>query len=319
MNIGIACDKNYLFLYKSMLRSLAENNRHIKDGIDVYFLNSDLSVDELQAFVDWCNSIGINLKRVKIDSDIFPKDIDYDYNQTFKLVMYYRLLLPFVIPEDVDRILYLDGDMIINGSIEELYKTDFKNKMVVAAPDFVLYNCDNLKKSVNLPQDYIYFNAGMLLLNITEIRNKLSVDDIFKCARTIQENMRYGDQDILNVLFHSKVKYVSMPQYNLQLCWHTRTINNSSLKKYDTRIIHFLYKRKPDDYLFANPLKKQFWKYTRMNGYLGQYLLFRVINPITTLLWNLYIKIKHTEKDFEIDYSKFEKLALSERHIDKWD
>ena len=76
MNIGIACDKNYLFLYKSMLRSLAENNRHVKEEINVYFLNSDLSAYELQAFVDWCNSIEINLKRIKIDSDLFPQDID---------------------------------------------------------------------------------------------------------------------------------------------------------------------------------------------------------------------------------------------------
>ncbi len=310
MNIGIACDKNYLFLYKSMLRSLAENNRHVKEEINVYFLNSDLSAYELQAFVDWCNSIEINLKRIKIDSDLFPQDIDYNYKQTLKLVMYYRLLFPFVLPQEVDRILYLDGDMIINGSIEELYKTDFEDKVVVAAPDFVLYNCENTKKTINLPRDYIYFNAGMLLINVTVIRKKFSVDDIFKCARTIQDNMRFGDQDILNVLFHSDVKYVSMLQYNLQLCWHTRTINNSSLKKYDTRIIHFLYKRKPNDLMFANPLKKQYWKYARMNGYLCQYLLFRVINPITTLMWNLYIKIKHTEKDFEVDYSRFEDLVL---------
>lgn len=316
MNIGIASSREYLFFYKTMLRSLVENNKDVKDEITVYYLNSDLTDKEVKAFGAWCNSIGLSLKYIFIDSNILPEDISFSKSSIHALAAYYRLLLPYFVPEDLERIIYLDGDMIINGSIEDLYNIDFENNLIAAAPDaFCFGGIEKINTRIGLPKEHLYFNAGMLMMNLIAIRNEYSLDDVFQCARRIQDNMEYGDQDILNVLFQDKVKNVSMLKYNLQVLWHTSNVDCSFLSKYDTRIIHYLCKRKPNNYLYANTLKKLFWKYAKMNGCYGRYLRFCIVNPISTVMWKLYAKITNLEHDCELDYYRFERLRLKERTV----
>ena len=296
-------------MYKTMLRSLAENNKDVTDGITVYFLNSDLNQKEVNNFESWCDSIGLDLKYIIIDSDILPKDIDFSKSFIHSIAAYYRLLLPYLVPDNVERILYLDGDMIINGSISDLYEIDFDNNLIAAAPDvFCFMGYEKVNGRIGLPREHIYFNAGMLLLNTIEFKNEYSIKDVFECAKRIQNSMLMGDQDIFNVLCHQRVKYVPMLKYNLQVLWQTKNVDNSFISEHDTRIVHYLYKRKPNDYLYANKLKKLFWKYARMNGYYGNYLRFYIINSITSLMWEIIVKVKHLEKDCELNYSIFENI-----------
>ena len=314
MNIGIACSKDYLFLHKTMLRSLVENNRKCKDQIIVYLLNSDLNSSEIDKFSTWCNSIGLNLKYIFVDSNIFPDDICFSKSAVNSIAAYYRLLFPFLVPNDVDRLLYLDGDMIINGTIEDLYEIDFMDNLIAAAPDvFCFSGFEKVNGRIGLPKDYVYFNSGMLVFNISALRNEFSLNDVFQCARNIQDNMLMGDQDILNCLCKNRVMYVPMLKYNFQVIWQTTNADEAFLLIHDTRIIHFLYKRKPTNYLYANDLKKLFWKYARMNGCYGKFFVFFIINSIFTALWSIYVRVKHLEKDCAIDYLAFEKLGAIER------
>lgn len=305
MNVGIACDKKFLFLCKTMLRSLAENNRNIKNGITIYYLYSDLNQYELVEFETWCDSIGLRLIHIFVDETLFPTDIDFTTGLISSPAAYYRLLLPYLVPDDIDRILYLDSDMIINGSIEELFEIDFDGNLIAVAPDaFCFGGVENINARIGLPKDHKYFNSGMLMMNLKAIRNTYSLTDVFSCSKSIQENMKYVDQDILNVLFQDKVKYVSMLKYNLQVLRQARNVDFTFLEKQDTRIIHFLAKRKPNNFLYSNKLKKLFWKYARMNGYIGQYILFCIVNSFTTGMMIFYDKIRKV--NCNMDYSKFE-------------
>ena len=301
MNICIACNKPYLLLTKTMLRSLAENNKSAKNGITVYCLNSDMRPNEVKEFEAWCVSIGLRLKYIFIDRKVFPENIIFSICKISSIVTYYRLLVPFLIPKN--------SDMIIKGNIEDLYEVDFNDNLIVAAPDICCY--DEYKKvnyRIGLSQNHIYFNAGMLLMNLSAFRKEYSINDVFQCARSIQNSMIYGDQDILNVLCCNKVKYVSLLKYNFQVRWHTRTANCDFLLKYDTRIIHYIDKRKPYYFLYANKLKKLFWKYAKKNRNYGRYVLFCIFNPILTIAWEIYVKIKRLKNDYEIDYQKFKKI-----------
>ena len=305
MNIGIACDKEYLFLCKTMLRSLAENNRNTKNGIAIYYLNSDLKQNELIKFQTWCNSIGLRLIHIFVDETLLPTDVDFSTGLISSSAAFYRLLLPYLVPDDIDRILYLDCDMIVNGGIEELFEIDFQGKLLAVTPDaFCFGGVENINTRIGLPKDHKYFNSGMLMMNLKAIKNTYSLSDVFSCAKSIQDNMKYVDQDILNVLYQDKVKYVSMLKYNLQVVRHARNVDFTFLAKQDTRIIHFLAKRKPNNFLYSNKLKKLFWKYAKMNGYLGHYILFCIINSFTTGMMIFYDKIRKINCD--LDYSRFE-------------
>ena len=98
-------------------------------------------------------------------------------NSQWSIETYYRLMLMDILPDNIDRILYLDVDLIINGSVEEFYHVDFKGYEVIVADD------SNDKRSRDtfgskqaemfkdmLDNGFRYFNAGVMLFNVQEIR-----------------------------------------------------------------------------------------------------------------------------------------------------
>lgn len=98
-------------------------------------------------------------------------------NTQWSIETYYRLMLMDILPESVDRLMYLDVDLIINGSIEEFYHIDFAGDDVIAADD------SNGKRTLDtfgskqiemfhdmLAQGFRYFNAGVMLFNVAQIR-----------------------------------------------------------------------------------------------------------------------------------------------------
>lgn len=98
-------------------------------------------------------------------------------NSQWSIETYYRLMLMDILPDNIDRILYLDVDLIINGSVEEFYHVDFKGDEVIVADD------SNGKRSRDtfgskqaemfkdmLDNGFRYFNAGVMLFNVQEIR-----------------------------------------------------------------------------------------------------------------------------------------------------
>ena len=68
----------------------------------------------------------------------------------------------------------LDADIVLCGSIREFYYQSFENNLIVACQDAL---CDDeeivkIKDNLGLPKEHIYFNSGVLLLNIEELRKK---------------------------------------------------------------------------------------------------------------------------------------------------
>ncbi len=128
---------------------------------------------------------------------------------------YLRLALPELLPE-TDKILYMDADILVRGSLRELWETPMSGKAVAA-----------VRGAVNLPdkwewnrqRDYWhllegqrgnYFNAGVTLLNLSEIRRRDLKKTWDELAR---QKLYYQDQDILNITCRGAVSYLPL-KYN---------------------------------------------------------------------------------------------------------
>lgn len=107
--------------------------------------------------------------------------------------------------KDLDRILYLDTDMAVNGNITSLYETPFDGKLMAASKDIL----DKNKPDDRNPN----INSGMLLLNMKE----LSKTDLLEKTIALMNSKLYltPDQTALNKIFKNKIKYVSY-KYNWQ-------------------------------------------------------------------------------------------------------
>lgn len=134
------------------------------------------------------------------DFDNFPIYIEYLPKTT-----YARLKTAEYLPSDIDKILYLDIDLLVSHSLLPLWNTILDDFPLAACEDpFIEYS--SYKNMLGLNPQHKYFNAGVLLLNLKKWREL----DIFNLAVSIIQGkeLKYQDQDILNIIFENKVYYL---------------------------------------------------------------------------------------------------------------
>lgn len=129
------------------------------------------------------------------------------------LATFYRLSIAEILPHNIHKVLYLDGDVIVRHSLLPLWNTNLNRIPIAAAYDSLASNGD-LYKRLGYPYEDGYYNAGVLLINLDYWREykafKMFVDHIM----TVKEIPLLGDQDILNPVFHSNILLLSL-KYNL--------------------------------------------------------------------------------------------------------
>ena len=254
MNILISINKAYLDAAEVMLTSLANK---ANDKIDVYLLNKDISQEDIVKFSNKLEKRNIFLNTVSVTNS-FLDELPTPY--PFSKEIYYRLVAQFVLPKELDRILWLDSDILILNDITNFYEQDFEGNYIVACPDanYDTPGITKIKNNIGLTAEHIYFNSGVLLLNLDALRKNTTLNDIKNCAPQLKDKFKYPDQDILNVLYHGKVKYADHTIYNYQ-AFHSK--KNICLD--NVAILHYVGHRKPWQYKFRGTHSKYWWKEAR--------------------------------------------------------
>lgn len=263
MNICLVINNDYVKIAKIFLTSLCENNRNI--SFNVYIIHSGLTkenINELEMLLDKYDS---KLFPILIDDKIFDNAPKF-WNTTSKET-YFKLLIPEIIPKDVDKILYLDVDIIINGEIEGLYNTEFKEKLLAVREDYFVNRYEAIhKKELGLGEKNIYFNAGVMLFNLSKFRKVYDSQRIFKYIEENEKFIKYHDQDIFNGLFNSEIiiygeeynsfsKYKGIGdyiKYHLHIRGNKKVIHYAGLKPWNDRYFGKYY--------------NLFWKYADLAG-----------------------------------------------------
>lgn len=242
MNILITIDDNYLEPAFNMLYSL----KHFNNKLIIYIIYDNLSqqsIDRLSNFIN--NNIG-DLYFYYFDSKMLGFDeIKSEY---ITKTCYFRLFAPYII-NDIDRLLYLDPDIVCQGSIDELYNVDLEDNIVAACPNMLREDVSNWNDiclmTLQLPLDTNYVNSGVLLMDINKYKNFISLEYLIKFIQEKNTEYNSQDQDILNKLFYNRIKVMDN-KYNYQ-------INATDRQKinFNNILIHYSEAKKPwkDDYL----------------------------------------------------------------------
>ena len=160
-----------------------------------------------------------------------------DDGSYFGLETYSRLFGAFKVPKEVNKLLYLDVDMICTGDISELYDIDLEDKLWGAAIDNGI-ETDDLER-LELSTDYKYVNAGVLLINVRKIRELYNEEDMVKLIMKNLKYIKYCDQDFLNKQFNDNIKIIDS-KYNLM----AKCVRYKELKEKPI-IIHYAGSIKP--------------------------------------------------------------------------
>lgn len=117
-----------------------------------------------------------------------------------------------MLPDNIHKVLYLDGDIIVYDDLTELWNTDVKG-YAVAAGQSILNKSIELIQKLGYDPKYGYFNSGVLLINMDYWRENHVVDLFVDYINKNMDNLRFADQDVLNPIFCDKRLELSI-RYN---------------------------------------------------------------------------------------------------------
>jgi lipopolysaccharide biosynthesis glycosyltransferase len=230
-------------------------------------MNHSLDENEIDYFEKYLTKrckmqlIMVDVKRTALDN--YPLAQNH-----LKIEMYYRILAQFLLPVKLDRILWLDADIVVMKDISSFYNQEFDGNVLVACPD-----CNNgtsaIKNCLNrmcLPDDHLYFNSGVLLMNLKKLRENTTMECVLQQCEEFKERLTYPDQDILNKLYANQVKYAPWKQYNYQVGMIKR-IPKEDVKQ--IAILHYTSYVKPWRYWDIANCSRYYWKVRFKQGHYG--------------------------------------------------
>lgn len=169
--------------------------------------------------------------------------------------VFLRILLPSFLPKELVKVIYLDGDMLCIGRLDELWRTETAGCAVAAILD-PAYE----KNSTRLMLAYSrYLNAGTMLINLPVWRQKKLTQKVMECYRERKNEFPLLEQDALNVVLNGDF-------YELPQCFN-RMIDafNPLLIKRDSKdvILHFANEGKPWIKRCVPEIETLYWSYVR--------------------------------------------------------
>lgn len=166
---------------------------------------------------------------------------------------YLRLFMTEFLPVDLDKVLYLDSDVLVARDLTPLWETDLKGAYVGAA----LEPFDPVQRlPLGFGPDDFYFNAGVMLVNLRRWREENLLPAFLEFAEKNRSKLYSPDQDILNSLFRGQVLDVGV-QWNWQALFPRLTPAQLHIDARDFR----RYKKSPAIVHFTSRLKPWAWKW----------------------------------------------------------
>jgi UDP-glucose:(glucosyl)LPS alpha-1,3-glucosyltransferase/UDP-D-galactose:(glucosyl)LPS alpha-1,3-D-galactosyltransferase/UDP-glucose:(galactosyl)LPS alpha-1,2-glucosyltransferase len=119
-------------------------------------------------------------------------------DERFTSAIWHRIFLPQLLP-DLDRVLYLDADVIACRDLGALWKTPLEGFWLGAVTNVFQPNHRARPKQLGLPNREVYFNSGVLLMNLAEMRRDEKTEELLELVATRGAEFEWPDQDALNI------------------------------------------------------------------------------------------------------------------------
>lgn len=273
MNIMMGINNKYVFPTKVMLTSLCENNKFEKHFVYILYDRKNLTKENIESIKILEKQYEIEICPIEIDAELFA-NCPTDFHLSIET--YFRFMTQEVLPESVDRVLWLDADIIINKCLKEFYYQDFDDKAIVVCRTSN-NKAEEFLKKLELNPKVGYFNAGVILFDLDNIRKKITTQTFFDCLEENREKIAWLDQDVLNIVFADDKKLLEQQVYNFTFFSDTLFSKDELEKiKQEIYILHYIGAEKPWDSTYQNTTIKIFRHYARKQENLFESLKFEI-------------------------------------------
>ena len=204
MTIVYACDKNYAALTAISAVSVLRHNR----GARIVLLGYNLETDAQKLVCSRVEKAGGEFLYRDVSPSI-EKLVRQGVCPYTSYAAYARVFIPAVL-EDVDRVLYLDCDTLVDGSLDELFATDLQGKPFALGYDCVFHH---YKRYIHQPSKLPYYNSGVMLIDLKAWRSYRCTERILTELEQPRGPNPLGDQDIIVRVFPQETRPID-PKWN---------------------------------------------------------------------------------------------------------
>ncbi|WP_349946250.1 glycosyltransferase family 8 protein [Lacrimispora sp. BS-2] len=207
MNVLYTCDDNYIWVMGISIISLYQNNTE-NDDLNVFLLGDHISDVNKNILKDIAGKYNRIISIIDIPMLDIPKEL---VSRRWPISAFTRLFSAELLPDRLDKILYLDCDTIINSDIKELESIDMHHYIFYGVKDCI---GSSYKKNIGLSNNALYVNAGVLLIDLNELRKVNVYEVLSNYLKRYIAYINYADQDLLNGAFAGYIGILD-PKYDV--------------------------------------------------------------------------------------------------------
>ncbi|MBT0727413.1 glycosyltransferase [Rosenbergiella australiborealis] len=243
LHVGWGADGDFLLGCQISMASVITNNPEV--CCHFHLFSNDISQLDQQKLFHLAQQYALVITLYTLDNDYFAQ---LPTNRLWSAAIYYRFIMAQVLAQSADRMLYLDADVICQGSITELLELDLSSTVAAVVPErdatwwahqAKVLGCKALAQG--------YFNSGVMLLNLESWRREGILEQVLMLAANpeIQGKLTFYDQDLLNLALIDKKIFLNSA-YNTQYSLNYE-LNEVKRKRFTSQciFIHFIGPTKP--------------------------------------------------------------------------
>ena len=245
-NLLFCVNQKMLGLMSACLKSLLRSGGY--GYYDVFVLHSDLE-ESIQRAMERDFQERVTFHFLQVPEELFA---DFPETARYPRQIYYRLAAPLLLPRELDRILYLDVDVVVINSLRTFYEMDFESSYFVGCTHTREFLTKLNQARLQSDKAVAYINTGVLLMNLNVLRQVIRLEEISAYVREHEKALILPDQDILTALYGDKIKLVDSLRYNLSdrvLNFyngsHPKEKRDVNWVRRNTAIIHYCGRNKP--------------------------------------------------------------------------
>lgn len=245
-NLLFCVNQKMLGLMSACLKSLLRSGGY--GYYDVFVLHSDLE-ESIQRAMERDFQERVTFHFLQVPEELFA---DFPETARYPRQIYYRLAAPLLLPRELDRILYLDVDVVVINSLRPFYEVDFESSYFVGCTHTRELLTKLNQARLQSDKAVAYINTGVLLMNLNVLRQVIRLEEISAYVREHEKALILPDQDILTALYGDKIKLVDSLRYNLSdrvLNFyngsHPKEKRDVNWVRRNTAIIHYCGRNKP--------------------------------------------------------------------------
>lgn len=315
MNILYNCDDSYVQHMAVSAASVFAHNREAKE-IRVYLLGKDISLENRGRLMALARQYGRQITILPLSQ--FETKVRSLAGEAadagrFTMTAFARLFAAELLPESVGRLLYLDCDTVVAGSLQALWETDLQGCAAAMAMEPTIY--PEARANCGLSETMPYCNAGVILMDLNAFRREQLAEQCMAFLKERGGRLPFADQDCLNHALRGRVRILPQ-QYNFlsnyryfsykslarRVSWFRAQTDETSWNeaKRHPLIIHFAGDERPWIAGNWNPYRKVYcqmlaetpWQNApEVQGKRGYLFCYHLMNLMTAVLPSLRFQI----------------------------